>query len=151
MVVAILKRLHRPLLGAAVLVILATGPAAYAGGMRGGAAVSRTGPHGTTVQAGARGGAYVGPGGRGVAGGAHGVKVTGPEGSTYVHGGVGGVAAGSRSVAAAGARGTVVTGSAGTAAAGAGGARWGGYTRYCPATAAGYTLYPAGWYVRGVR
>ena len=41
-------------LGVAVLVVLATGPAAYAGGMRGGAAVSRTGPHGATVQAGAR-------------------------------------------------------------------------------------------------
>ena len=89
------------LLGVVVLVVLATGPAAYAGGMRGGAAVSRTGPHGTTAQAGARGGAYAGPGGRTVAGGVHSVKVTGPEGSTYVHGGVGGVAAGPRGVAAA--------------------------------------------------
>jgi hypothetical protein len=112
-------------LGVAVLVVLATGPAAYAGGRRGGAAVSRTGPYGTTVQAGARGGAYVGPGGRAVAGGAHGVKVTGPEGNTYAHGGIGGVAAGPGGVAAAGAR----------------GALWGGSTRY----------YPAGWYVPRVR
>jgi hypothetical protein len=132
-------------LGVAVLVVLATGPAAYAGGMRDGAAVSRTGPHGTTVQAGARGGAYVGPGGRAVAGGAHGVKVTGPEGNTYAHGGLGGVAAGPRGVAAAGARGTAVTGPAGTVAAGARGARWGGYARYYPAAPAWYTPYPAGW------
>ena len=131
-------------LGVAVLVVLATGPAAYAGGRRGGVAVSRTGPYGTTVQAGARGGAYVGPGGRAVAGGAHGVKVTGPEGNTYAHGGVGGVAAGPRGVAAAGAHGTAVTGAAGTVTAGAHGAMWGGYARY-------YTPYPAGWYVPGVR
>jgi hypothetical protein len=143
MTVAILKRLHRPLLSVAVLVVLATGPAAYAGGMRGGAAMSRTGPNGMTVQAGARGGAYVGPYGRTVAGGAHGVKVTGPEGNSYVHGGVGGVDVGPRGVAAAGARGSAVTGPAGTAAAGARGALWGGYSRYSP--------YPAGWYVQGVR
>jgi hypothetical protein len=43
--------------GVAVLVVLATSPAAYAGGMRGWAAMSRTGPNGTTVQAGAHGGA----------------------------------------------------------------------------------------------
>ena len=135
-------------LGVAALVVLATGPAAYAGGRWGGAAVSRTGPHGATVQAGARGGAYVGPGGRTVAGGAHGVKVTGPEGNTYAHGGVGGVAAGPGGVAAAGARGTAVTGPAGTVAAGA---RWGGYARYYPAAPAWYTRYPAGWYVPRVR
>jgi hypothetical protein len=105
--------------GVAVLVVLATSPAAYAAGWRGGAAVSRTGPHGTTVQAGARGGAYVGPGGYAVAGGAHGVRVTGPQGNTYAHGGIGGVAAGPGGVAAAGAHGTAVTGPYGTAAAGA--------------------------------
>lgn len=151
MVVSILKRLHRQFFGVAVLLVLATGPAAYAGGMRGGAAMSRTGPHGTTVQAGARGGAYVGPAGRTVAGGAHGVKVTGPAGNTYVHGGGGGVAAGPRGVAAAGARGTAVTGPAGTAAAGARGAVWGGYARYSPAAPAWYPRYTAGWYVHGVR
>jgi hypothetical protein len=138
-------------LGVAVLVVLASCPAAYADGMRGGAAVSRTGPHGTTVQGGARGGTYVGQGGRMVAGGAHGVKVTGPEGSTYVHGGLGGVATGPRGVAAAGARGTAVTGPAGTAAAGARGASWGGYARYYPAAPVWYTPYQAGWYVHGVR
>jgi hypothetical protein len=136
--------------GAAALVVLASGPAAYAGGRWGGA-VSRTGPHGTTVQAGARGGAYVGPGGRAVAGGGHGVKVTGPEGKTYAHGGIGGVAAGPRGVAAAGARGTAVTGPAGTVAAGARGALWGGHARYSPAAPAWHTPYPAGRYVPGVR
>ena len=151
MVVAILKRLHPPFLGVAVLVVLAIGPAAYAGGVKGGAAVSRTGPLGTTVQAGARGGAYVGPAGRTVAGGAHGVKVTGPQGNTYVQGGVGGVAAGSKGVAAAGARGTAVTGPASTAAAGARGAVWGGYARYYPAAPVRYTPYAAGWSVHGVR
>ena len=137
--------------GVAVLVVLATGPAAYAGGRWGGAAVSRTGPYGTTVQAGARGGAYAGPAGRAVAGGAHGVKVTGPEGNTYAHGGVGGVAAGPSGVAAAGARGTAVTGPAGTAAAGASGALWSGYARYYTATPVWYAPYPAGRYVPGVR
>jgi hypothetical protein len=139
------------ILGVAVLVVLATGPAAYAGGMRGGAAVSRTGPYGTTVQAGARGGAYAGPGGRAVAGGANGVKVTGPEGNTYAHGGVGGVAAGPRGVAAAGARGSAVTGPTGTVAAGARGSLWSGYARYYTAVPTRYTSYPAGWYVPGVR
>jgi hypothetical protein len=139
------------ILGVAVLVVLATCPAAYAGGRRGGAAVSRTGPNGTTVQAGARGGAYVGPGGRAVAGGAHGVKVTGPEGNTYAHGGAGAVAAGPRGVAAAGARGTAVTGPAGTAAAGARGAVWNGYARYYTGAPVWYTPYPAGSYVPGVR
>jgi hypothetical protein len=137
--------------GVAALVVLATGPAAYAGGIRGGAAVSRTGPYGTTVQVGARGGAYAGPGGRAVAGGAHGVKVTGPEGNTYAHGGVGGVVAGPRGVAAAGARGTAVTGPAGTVAAGERGALWSGYARRYTAAPAWYTPYPAGWYVPGVR
>jgi hypothetical protein len=137
--------------GVAVLVVLATGPAAYAGGRRGGAAVSRTGPYGTTVQAGARGGAYFGPSGRAVAGGAHDVKVTGPQGNTYAHGGVGGVAAGPRGVAAAGARGTAVTGPAGMVGAGAGGAVWSGYTRYYTAAPAWYTHYSTGWYVPGVR
>src|SRR6516162_5042695 len=121
--------------GVAVLVVLAAGPAAYAGGRWGGAGVSRTGPHGTTVQAGARGGAYVGPGGRAVAGGAHGVKVTGPEGNTYAHGGAGAVAAGPRGVAAAGARGTV----------------WNGHARYYTAARVSSTPYPAGSYVPGVR
>ena len=137
--------------GVAVLVVLATGPASYAGGKRGGAAVSRTGPNGTTVQAGARGGAYVGPAGRTVAGSAHGVKVTGPAGNTYAHGGVGGVAAGSTGVAAAGARGTAVTGTAGTVAAGARGALWSGNTQYYTAAPVWYTPYPAGRYVPGVR
>jgi hypothetical protein len=137
--------------GLAVLVVLASGPAAYAGGRWGGATASRTGPNGTTVQAGARGGAYAGPGGRAVAGGAHGVKVTGPEGNTYAHGAAGGVAAGPRGVAAAGAHGTAVTGPAGTTAAGAGGAMWGGYARYYPAAPAWYSSYSARWYMHGVR
>jgi hypothetical protein len=134
--------------GVAVLVALATSPAADASGRRGGAAVSRTGPNGTTVQAGARGGAYVGPGGYAAAGGAHGVRVTGPEGNTYAHGGIGGVAAGPYGMAAAGAHGTAVTGPYGSAAAGARGATWRRYTPYYPAAPVWHTPYPAGWYGR---